>query len=148
MTPLDVDSPSVQSHLTMLQGIIERLASNSASCKTWCVSLVSAIAVVAAQASKVELIFVAVLPIVVFAVLDAYYLGLERRFRLSYEGFVRKLHEGTARIDDVFVVAPKASLAGFSREVFQAFSSFSIWPFYIGLALVLAVLARRLVGSG
>lgn len=132
----------------MLQGIIARLASNSASCKSWCVGLVSAIGVVAAQAGKVELIFVAVLPIIVFGVLDAYYLGLERRFRLSYEGFVRKLHEGTAQIDDVFVVAPKVSLTALSREASQAFSSFSIWPFYIGLALVLAVLARRLVGAG
>ena len=72
----------------MLQGIVSRLAGNSASCKTWCVSLVSAIAVVAAQSGKVQLLFVASLPLIIFAALDAYYLGLERRFRACYEQFV------------------------------------------------------------
>src|SRR5438309_7351277 len=58
---LQVDSPSVQSHLTMLQSVVNRLAANSAACKTWCVSLVSALAVVAAQAGKVQLLFAAAL---------------------------------------------------------------------------------------
>ncbi len=128
----------------MQQGIITRLASNSASSKTWCVSLVSAIAVVAAQVSKVQLLFVAVLPIFFFAALDAYYLGLERRFRRSYEIFVRKLHEDSAKIDDVFVVAPRSTVGEVSREAFEAFSSFSVWPFYIGLSIVLALLAQRI----
>src|SRR5262249_27746357 len=60
---LQIDSPSVQSHLTMLQGVVNRLAANSASCKTWCVSLVSALAVVAAQAGKGKLLLVAAAPI-------------------------------------------------------------------------------------
>jgi hypothetical protein len=142
---LQVDSPSVQSHLTMLQGVVNRLAANSASCKTWCVSLVSALAVVAAQAAKVKLLLVAAFPILLFAALDAYYLGLERRFRACYESFAKKLHEGTARIDDVFVVAPRLRFRGLFVEAFQAFGSFSIWPFYLGLTAILWFLRRRLI---
>ena len=142
---LQVDSPSVQSHLPMLQGIVNRLAANSASCKTWCVSLVSALAVVAAQAEKTKLLAVSAVPILLFAALDSYYLGLERRFRACYEGFARKLHEGTARIDDVFVVAPRLRFRGFFVEAFQALLSFSVWPFYLGLTAVLWFLRSRLV---
>ena len=76
---LGVESPAVQSHLAMLQGVIGRLAGNSASCKTWCVSLVSALAVVVAQSGKVQLLLIAALPILLFAALDSYYLGLELR---------------------------------------------------------------------
>jgi hypothetical protein len=145
MEPLQVDSPSVQSHLTMLQGIVSRLAANSASCKTWCVTLVSAIAVVGAQSDKVQILFVAVLPLIIFAALDGYYLGLERRFRACYEQFVRKLHDGTARIDDVFVVAPQLKVRGFFWEAFEACASFSIWAFYGGLAVLLYLLSTRLL---
>src|SRR5438128_1953502 len=114
----------------MLQGVINRLAGNSASCKTWCVSLVSALAVVAATANKPKLMLVAACPIILFAALDAYYLGLERRFRDCYTSFATKLHVGTAKIDDVFINAPKLPIRGFFKEAFLAFTSFSIWPFY------------------
>lgn len=141
---LQVDSASVQSHLTMLQGIINRLAANSASCKTWCVTLVSALAVVAADAGKAPFLIVAALPIILFAMLDAYYLGLERRFRACYESFAKKLHEGRARIDDVFVVAPQLPLRGFFLEALQSFWSFSVWPFYLGLTAIVWFLRTRL----
>ena len=128
----------------MLQGIINRLASNSASCKTWCVTLVSAVTVVAADKDNINLLLVAGLPILLFGMLDAYYLGLERRFRDCYESFAKKLHDGRARIDDVFVVAPHLELRGFFPEAFAAFFSFSVWPVYVGQVAVLSFLWSRL----
>jgi hypothetical protein len=143
---LDVDAPSVQSHLAMLQGIVARLAANCASCKTWCVSLVSAIAVVAVQSKSAQLLFVVVIPLVLFAILDSYYLGMERRFRDCYERFVRNLHSGVATVDDVFIVSPRLEIRGFFGEAIEAFGSFSIWPFYLGLAAVVYLLGLRLLG--
>ena len=139
---LDRDAPSVQSHLTMLQGIVSRLASNSASCKTWCVTLVSALAVVVAQSGRPGMLLIAAIPIVIFFALDCYYLGLERRFRDCYDSFVKKLHAGTARIEDAFVVAPKLRVRGAFVEAIEAASSFSIWPFYLGLGVLLIILGR------
>jgi hypothetical protein len=37
------DSPAVMAHINLLQGIINRLANNSACCKTWCLALVGAL---------------------------------------------------------------------------------------------------------
>jgi hypothetical protein len=73
------------------------------------------------------LLLVAACPIIIFAALDAYYLGLERRFRECYTSFATKLHVGAARIDDVFINQPKLPIRGFFKEAFQAFTSFSIW---------------------
>ena len=36
---LDENSPAVQAHLTMMQGVIARMAENSRSCKVWCTTL-------------------------------------------------------------------------------------------------------------
>ncbi len=34
------DSPAVQTHLSLIQAVIARMAGNSRSCKTWCITLV------------------------------------------------------------------------------------------------------------
>ena len=44
---LDANAPAVHTHLTMLQGVINRMASNSAACKTWCAALSVAVFILA-----------------------------------------------------------------------------------------------------
>ena len=84
-----VESPAVQTHLSIIQNVIQRMASNSASCKTWCVTLVSAILVVVIDKDKSAYLLLALLPIVVFLILDVYYLSMEKGFRNSYNDFIR-----------------------------------------------------------
>ena len=43
------ESPAIQAHLGIAQSVIQRMAANSASCKAWCIGLVSAILVVVAD---------------------------------------------------------------------------------------------------
>ena len=102
----DETSTSVQTHLTILQGVIERLASNSKSLKAWCITIVAAILVVVADKNKPDYVLIALIPTVMFCVLDMYYLALEKGFRKAYEGFVCKLHGGTLTINDMYVVKP------------------------------------------
>jgi hypothetical protein len=147
MASLNVDSPSVQSHLAMLQGVIARMAGNSANCKTWCVGLVSALVVVVADKEKPSLLIAAAVPVVIFLVLDAYYLALERRFRHSYEGFVRRLHDGEATIDDVFVLWRTTARWKSLVAVLAGLLSFSVWPFYITLAVLVRLIAWRLLAT-
>ena len=141
MEQVRLESPSVQSYLTILQSVINRMASNSASSKTWCIALVSAIVVTTADKAKAEYVWVSIVPIVLFFLLDSYYLGLERTFRQRYNGFIRKLHEGAATVEDVFIVAPAGAgsrLVGTAR----AATSVSVWPFYILLVAMLLVVQR------
>lgn len=40
-----MESSAVQAHVSMLQGIINRMANNSANCKTWTITIVAAMLV-------------------------------------------------------------------------------------------------------
>lgn len=140
-TSLDESSPAVQAHLSILQGVIQRMASNSASCKTWCVTLVAAVLVLLADNSTLDTVWVAAFPALILATLDAYYLGLEKGFRETYEQFGRKLHAGTLSPEDLYQVK-----AGGNPSVMQlkAFASVSVWGFY-GPLVLLAFIVSRLV---
>jgi hypothetical protein len=138
---LDETSPSVQAHLGIIQGVIQRMATNSAACKTWCITIVSAILVVVADKQNPNLAWVAAFPTVLFLALDTYYLALEKGFRNSYNSFIRKLHNGTMVAEDLYSIFP---IGNQSRLQFDSFKSFSVWGFYLPL-IILAVVVKFLV---
>ncbi|MEJ1250634.1 hypothetical protein [Denitratimonas tolerans] len=127
---------AIQAHLGMLQNVVQRMASNSASCKTWCITIVSAIIVAVADKPNEKLLWIAAIPIPAFLLLDAYYLGLERGFRDSYNAFVSRYCSGTLRSQDVFCISPSKDVNWLRLE---AFTSFSILGFYLPLAAIVAV---------
>ncbi len=132
-----INSEAIQSHLTILQSIIQRMASNSASSKAWSISLVSAILVVVADKSKPEYAIIAIIPIILFMVLDAYYLGLEKGFRDSYNSFIKKIHTKEIKIDDLFSVKPEGNVF---KLTFLSLQSFSVYPFYITLFIMILII--------
>ncbi|WP_071541259.1 hypothetical protein [Neomoorella thermoacetica] len=124
---------SVQTHLQIIQSVIQRMASNSTSCKAWCITLVSAILVVVADKGKSQYALIAIFPSILFLFLDAYYLALEKMFRESYNSFIEKLYKGTLVASDLYVVSPHGNLV---KSVFKSLLSFSIWPFYSTLLVM------------
>lgn len=141
--PVTGESAAVQSYLGMLQAIITRMAGNSGNCKTWCISLVSAMLVVIMDQKSPHYVWITFIPVLLFLLLDAYYLGQERAFRDVYNHFVAKLHSGQATDQDLFLIKP---MQGFNvvQSLFGAIRSFSIYPFYLVLAGVI-VIARYLL---
>jgi hypothetical protein len=137
-SPLPIDSPAVQNYLTILQGTIARMAGNSSNCKTWCVSIVSAILVLIADKGKPDYAFIAIIPVGLFCLLDAYYLAQEKTFRDLYNKFVDKLIAGNAQSSDLFSLKP---IRGFHVAIstFTAIISFAVYPFYGILAGTLVV---------
>ena len=144
MATVEIDSPSVQSYLTILQGVINRMAANSSSCKTWCVALVSAIVVVIADKGQPKYVSIAVVPLFLFLFLDSYYLGLEKRFRDRYNNFIQRLHSGDATVEDLFIVTPGRGIRVFVKATGGALFSLSVWPFYGLLAGMLVALRKWL----
>jgi hypothetical protein len=124
---LDENSQSVQSHLSIIQNIIQRMASNSSSSKAWCISLVSAILVIVADKGKPNYSFIAMVPTFLFFILDAYYLGMEKGFRLSYNDFIEKIHDKKIYYQDLFAIKPKGSQI---KLFLKSLISISVWPFY------------------
>jgi len=138
---LKENSQAVQSHLTILQSIIQRMAENSASSKAWCITLVSAILVILADKGRPQYALLALIPVLLFLALDTYYLGLERGFRNSYNSFIRKLHHQKLQPEDLFVVSPQGNMF---KMFFSSLRSFSIWPFY-GTLVAMIYVAKALI---
>jgi hypothetical protein len=78
-----------EKHLELIQGVINRMASNSFHLKGWSVVLVSALFALAGANAKVYFVCMAFLPAIAFWVLDGYFLWQERMYRKLYDA-VRK----------------------------------------------------------
>lgn len=133
------NSQAVQAHLGIMQSVIQRMASNSSSCKAWCIALVSAVLVIVADKSKPEYAWIAVIPTLLFLTLDAYYLALEKAFRDSYNAFIDKLHRDRIQATDLYAVGPPGSIF---RQFLRALRSFSVWPIYVTLLGMIYIAMR------
>lgn len=72
-------------HLEMIQGIINRMASNSFALKGWAVTLIAGIFALAGKDADKMYFLVAYIPIIIFWGLDSYYLLQERLYRALYD---------------------------------------------------------------
>lgn len=123
-----------------LQNVIARMAANSTSCKTWCITVISAVVVFAYETTKPDAVVISILPLSLFFLLDAYYLGLERQLRDMYNSFIHKVHSGSIKVDDLFILTPRTGAKALLASTTQAVISFSVWPFYGLIAAMLVVL--------
>ena len=75
----------MEAHLSMIQGVVNRLAQSSFLLKGWSVVLVSALLAFAAASSEEAILVVAFLPALAFWGLDGYFLWQERLYRALYD---------------------------------------------------------------
>lgn len=71
-------------HLELIQGVINRLSTNSFLLKGWSVVLVSALFALSAQNADNAFVFLAYFPAIIFWGLDAYFLWQEKLYRDLY----------------------------------------------------------------
>lgn len=132
------DNPAAIAHFNLLQGIINRLANNSASCKTWCLVIVSALLSLAGATHVSGIVTFALVPVVIFGCLDGMYLAQERAYRSLYTRIAQAIRDGSyARGDAYDLRAPPLSFTNF----LSALASWSIYPVCLGLILTYAVAA-------
>ncbi|MEB3189592.1 MAG: hypothetical protein VKL42_04530 [Snowella sp.] len=141
---IDESSPSIQTHLGILQSVIQRMAANSSNAKTGCITVVSAILVIVADKGKPDYAFIALIPNLLFMALDTYYLALEKGFRVTYNNFVSKLHKGEITYADLYFVSPSGSQ---SKHQIESLKSFSVWGFYLTLLMLIIVARGLVIGS-
>jgi len=89
---LALNSQDKLKHLEFIQAVINRMAFNSFLLKGWSVTLVAALFALAAKDANKNYVLVAYIPVVIFWVIDAYFLSQERLFRSLYDD-VRKKKE-------------------------------------------------------
>lgn len=71
-------------HLDLIQGVINRMASNSFVIKGWTVTLVSAIIFLADKNKNILAILISLIPIIMFWILDTFFLRFEQAYRNLY----------------------------------------------------------------
>src|SRR5712675_687181 len=113
------DSPAVTAHINLLQGIISRLANNSSSCKTWCLTLTAAFLSLAGAIHQPRIVTLALVPVAIFGFLDAMYLAHERSYRTLYKNLVEKIRNQSYTRGDAFKAEAPLTLPG----IFLAFWS-------------------------
>lgn len=130
-------------HLELIQAVITRLASNNASHKNYCITLVSAGIGLAAVLDRPLLALVALVPTIVFATLDAQYLRVERRYRLLYDQV--RSEPSDVRPDFRLRTSPELATVRF----WSTFWSWSIQAFYLptSAGILLAIAAMELIGE-
>lgn len=79
-------------HLDIIQNVITRMGNNSFLLKQWSVGIMIAIYAFAGENSH-KAVIVTIIPLLVFWMLDSYYLMLERKFRCLYDDVRKKKEE-------------------------------------------------------
>lgn len=117
-------------HLEMIQSLTTRMAQNSFMIKGWTLTLVVAMFAFAPQTEWFFLPIV-LLPILIFACLDAYYLQLEKRYRNLYD-IVRNKED--TEIDFQLKISKdcKTKKDGYGRCLFST----SILLYYLPILIV------------
>jgi SLOG cluster3 family len=129
------DNPAVVAHVSLLQGIINRLANNSASCKTWCLTLVAALLGLAGATHVPGIVAFALVPVVIFGLLDTMYLAQERAYRGLYDSITNRIRSRSYALDDAYEARAPLRFSGFS----SALTSWSVFPVYLGLIITYLV---------
>ncbi|MCP1471866.1 hypothetical protein J3E64_003579 [Sphingobium sp. OAS761] len=120
-------------HLEMIQDIIARLSGFSANAKNFCITVLAALVAVAFQKPVPELVWAGVAVPLLFALLDAYYLAQEKRFRDLYE---LTCSAPLSSADDISL-KPRSLNA---RRIGAAFFSWSVAGVYAALLVGMSIL--------
>lgn len=126
-------------HLEFIQGVINRLSTNSFLLKGWSVVLLSALIALAAHTSNVAFVFIACIPVLVFWGLDGYFLAVEREYRRHYE----RVRERDP--DKVDLSMNISDLSGGVISWMRATLSKTLIPFHgsLGLAILIVMYLHR-----
>ena len=119
-------------HLEMIQSIVSRMANNSFLLKGWAVTLAAGIFALSNRDANGLFFLVAYVPIIVFWLLDSYYLKQERLYRALYND-VCKLEE-----KDIDFSMNTDNVVSESCEYSNCLFSKTELAFYLPLALLCA----------
>ena len=133
------EKESVRHYISLLQESITRMASNCTSCKTWLITIVSALCALQLANDAIKgYLWIALIPTVLFLVLDSYYLGQEKRFRDIEDGFVERIKSGEDALPELYTF--KNCGEHTCRYFWMGFFSPSTWVMYATVAAIILLI--------
>jgi hypothetical protein len=127
-------------HMEMIQAVVARLASNSFLIKGWALTLTGAFLGFAVNKSDTGLAGAALVPILVFWILDTYYLRAERLFRTLYD----QVRTGTDAVEPFFMGATSRTFVARAPADIASWRK-TIWRLTLAGFYVLLIVATILV---
>ena len=118
--------------LEMVQANIARMAGYGATIKNWCITVTTAVCGFSFTIHKPGLVWLAFLPVLTFAFMDAQYLRVERQFRERFD----KLRREDWDTPPSFDVSPDTAS---HVSLLTILGSWSILSFYLPLAVGVAI---------
>lgn len=129
-----VDPADKRQYLTLIQGVINRVASNSASLKTWLTPVLALLYGFAVQQHKGELAWIGIAFCLIFCAMDARYLSIEFEYR--------KLYAKAANDETPLWNMAYDTTGSITKRILRSLHSWSVLPFYGIMALGGVALAR------
>ena len=123
-------------HLEFIQTIITRMNTNSFQIKEWMVTILAAFLAIFVATNNNLFILLAGFPVLIFWLLDAYYLMMERKFRGLY-GDVAGLSEDTKQIK-LFEMRPDLYTGG-KYSYWNVIWSKTIGRLYLPIIILLII---------
>lgn len=126
------DNSSKQCYLSLIQEPISRMSTVSAVFKGFAASIVAGL-ILKDSVSLCNIVLTGVL-VLSFLCIDVFYLQIERKYRYLYKQVVKNEHPVNF---DMTTVSERKEIIEADATIFKCLRSFSIWPFYGSLAVVL-----------
>jgi len=126
--------------LEMIQNIITRMSTNSFMLKGWAVTLVAGTFALLNIESNNLVFLIAYIPVVLFWLLDSYYLQLERKYRRLYNNTLENPYD---EVDFKILVLPSKSED--KTCFYQCLLSCTELGFYLPLTLLVALIISLLL---
>ena len=130
-------------YLGFIQSVITRMGQNSFQLKSWCITIIAALAAImfntpqnGLQRSAYVVGMVGILLTVLFCLLDSYYLYLERGYRRLYSIAAGLVDSRTCKLYDMAIPRECRGLGEYASAVF----SVSTGLFYLTIIIAMVVI--------
>ena len=135
-------------YISLLQENVDRMAGNRSSAKIWLATLATAIAAIQFSVESDIIIWVAVVLVVVFYVMDCLYLSLERKYQQLMKIYVDLCKEEDEEGRKAMLYNFDISEIKENTTLWNTMRSSSTLPFYLVLFLAaLAISIASLIAS-
>lgn len=134
---MKIDKEDERLYLQFLQNNITRMNSNSAQAKGWCIAIVAALLAIFSETRNELFVWICLIPVVLFCILDTLYLQQEHKFVAIYNDYVDN-KAGKPQVYKMPMNAYEKGLCGFMKALVS-------WSVIIPYGLLLTAIVVILV---
>lgn len=130
-------------YLQMIQEPISRMSTSAAIFKGFSATIVAGIATITYKDLNIWVMALSFLPVLAFAVLDVYYLMLERKYRFLYEQVISGEHKINFSMHPILTKGEKIKARARIRDCIKSPSIFLFYPLMIIILTIVLILKLK-----